>query len=168
MKAKPFQRILVGIDEGHTCVNAIDLAARLAEAFSSSVMLVHVIKTPNMLSPELLAALPTVKNALNDCAEQLLRSVSHRLPALVPTLHVIKEGNAAAKLLEAADEWQADLIVLGTRGRGHGAHAGGGSTSEVVIHRATCPVLIGCELCRATRTYSAHDDEHYTLEAYAQ
>lgn len=51
------------------------------------------------------------------------------------------KGDAASALLGAAEEYDADLIVLGSKGM-HGARRVLGSVPNTVSHRATCDVLI--------------------------
>ena len=51
-------------------------------------------------------------------------------------------GDPADAICEAAKEAGADLIVVGTRGRGAAARALGGSVSTKVIHNAPCDVLV--------------------------
>ena len=50
------------------------------------------------------------------------------------------QGSAAQCILESAGE--ADLIVMATHGRGFISHAVMGSTTERVLRRAPCPVLV--------------------------
>jgi nucleotide-binding universal stress UspA family protein len=60
---------------------------------------------------------------------RLSNEVSHRF------------GNPADEILDEADEWGADLVVIGRRGlRGVGRVLG--SVSDHVIHRAHVPVLV--------------------------
>jgi len=54
----------------------------------------------------------------------------------------LKDGSAAAVLLHAADEEDADLVVTGRRGRRGFAELLLGSTSHQVSHHLTRPVLI--------------------------
>jgi nucleotide-binding universal stress UspA family protein len=53
---------------------------------------------------------------------------------------VIRQGNAAQVLLDAADG--ADLLVVGSRGHGGFAEALLGSISQHCVHHARCPVVI--------------------------
>ena len=45
-------------------------------------------------------------------------------------------------IVEAANEWKADLIVVGSHGRGFWGRLTLGSVSNAVIHHARCSVLI--------------------------
>ena len=54
----------------------------------------------------------------------------------------VAEGGARAEILRAADEWEADLIVLGARGLGGVRGVLLGSVSSAVAHHARCPVLV--------------------------
>lgn len=55
--------------------------------------------------------------------------------------HRLREGDAAAEILQVADEVGADLIVLGTHGRTGLGRVLMGSVAEAVLRRARCPVL---------------------------
>ncbi len=46
------------------------------------------------------------------------------------------------KILQRADELKADMVVMGTHGKGWLAHAFLGSVAEKVLHRIKIPVLI--------------------------
>lgn len=54
-------------------------------------------------------------------------------------------GGAVDVILAEADDWGADLIVMGTHGRTGLAHFLNGSVAERVARRAHCPVLIAHE-----------------------
>ena len=52
------------------------------------------------------------------------------------------DGMAHVGIIQLAQELQADLIVMTTHGRGFFSHAILGSTTERVVRRAPCPVLV--------------------------
>ena len=53
----------------------------------------------------------------------------------------VAEGDPAAEILRKADELGADLVVMGTHGKGLLAHAFLGSVAEKILHRIKIPVL---------------------------
>jgi nucleotide-binding universal stress UspA family protein len=53
----------------------------------------------------------------------------------------IAEGDPASEILRKADELGADLVVMGTHGKGLLAHAFLGSVAEKILHRIKIPVL---------------------------
>lgn len=75
--------------------------------------------------------------------EAELRSIANGLP--LPSSNVTSTcvvGSPAEAITQRARAMSADLIVVGTRGRGRAAAALLGSVSAGVIDRAPCPVLV--------------------------
>jgi nucleotide-binding universal stress UspA family protein len=54
----------------------------------------------------------------------------------------LRIGEAAEEVLSLAEELEADLIVVGTRGRGVIGRALMGSVSDSVVRQAPCPVVV--------------------------
>lgn len=52
------------------------------------------------------------------------------------------DGSTGRQICEAAQSWNADLVVLGSKSRTGLAEAFLGSTSNHVVHHAHCPVLV--------------------------
>ena len=52
------------------------------------------------------------------------------------------EGSAASSILEAAERFHADLLVIGTQGRSLAARLLLGRVMERVLRQAKCPVLV--------------------------
>ena len=59
---------------------------------------------------------------------------------LVASAEVV-EGDPAAEILRKADDLKADLVVMGTHGKGLLEHAFLGSVAEKILHRIKIPVL---------------------------
>lgn len=72
------------------------------------------------------------------CKRELLEEPECR--DMVASVEVV-EGDPAAEILRKADELQADLVVMGTHGKGLMAHAFLGSVAEKILHRIKIPVL---------------------------
>lgn len=81
------------------------------------------------------------EHAEYDAAAELLREMAARAPTSIHAETRITKGRAFKSILELAGELPADLIVMGTRGRGGVNHLILGSTTERVVAYSSCPVL---------------------------
>lgn len=54
----------------------------------------------------------------------------------------IRQGSPGREIVEAARDWPADLIIVGSHGRGFWGRMLVGSTSDAVMHHAPCSVMI--------------------------
>lgn len=75
-----------------------------------------------------------------DDAEQLIRE-KYGDSYLELTGTTVK-GYAGRAIVEEAEKWEADVIVVGSHGRGFWGRTFLGSTSDTVVHHAPCSVLI--------------------------
>jgi nucleotide-binding universal stress UspA family protein len=55
---------------------------------------------------------------------------------------VVAIGRPAEMIVDAAKEWNADLVVVGSHGRGFWGRLTLGSVSDAVLHHASCSVLV--------------------------
>jgi len=76
-------------------------------------------------------------------AQDRMKSVTDKLVRMNYTAEAkVGMGDPAFAILEQAHASQADLIVMGTHGRGGLARFLMGSVSHTVLHQSACPVLI--------------------------
>ncbi|MEP6903877.1 MAG: universal stress protein, partial [Actinomycetota bacterium] len=75
-----------------------------------------------------------------DEAEKIIRGRVANSSAEVTTK--IVKGSAGKEIVEEAENWGADLIVVGSHGYGFWERAWLGSTSDRIIHHAPCSVLV--------------------------
>jgi nucleotide-binding universal stress UspA family protein len=76
-------------------------------------------------------------------AEKIIDSLQTQLSGRFPVIHpVVKGGDPAQEIIKHAEEMQADLIAIGSRGL-KGMKGMLGSVSRRVLGRAHCSVLIG-------------------------
>ena len=138
----PF-RILVALDYSGHAAWSVRAAVQLAIPTCAELVLLHVINPGAALTAEsaLAYSYDEVRAAQLRKADALLTSAAKLVPVTVPVEELVREGDAAAEIVAAAREWEADLIVLGTRGRGRFATFLLGSTAEEVIRHARCPVV---------------------------
>lgn len=150
-----FTRIVVPTDFSDTSDSALEYARTLAETFHASLHLVHAFDDPyaaGALAPEVYGAVPAeLRESALRAAE---RHLQERLPAdqqqRVRGSTSIVMGAPAAAIVKYAADHGADLIVMGTHGRGGVAHLLLGSVAEKVVRTAPCPVLTVREPAKKT------------------
>ncbi len=76
-------------------------------------------------------------------AQEAVERVAEELRDMTSNVDTIVRGGAPAdQIIRAADELEADLIVVGGRGKGAVAAIVLGSVAYQVLHHAPCPVLV--------------------------
>lgn len=137
------QRVVVGVDASHHAAHAADWAAREAEQRGVPLQIIHALDTDPSSALSGPGMYSTRVHAVTEAGEQLLAGLKHRLTSAHPALEVTTElvHQTAAGALVLASE-QADLLVVGTRGRGGFAGLPVGSVSTRVVAHAHCPVVV--------------------------
>ncbi|HKZ28071.1 MAG TPA: universal stress protein [Acidimicrobiia bacterium] len=135
--------IVVGIDESESSTNSIRKAIELSETLQAELHVVHAAHIPGTL----LAVLNQVPADITQLEQAQRDSVwAIAGPLLEETSVQVKRvdltGYPADALVEYARGVGADLIVVGSRGRGELAALFLGSTSHRVLHLAHCDVLV--------------------------
>lgn len=131
--------ILVAVDDTPSSAWASDFAARLAAGLGADLVLVHVVNPALGVGAEFVTT--SWLSDMHREAAEMLQRVKSALPAGVRADTCVREGGSEQEIVAAARDWRADLIVLGTHGRGHLATFLLGSTAEGVVRRAHCPVV---------------------------
>ena len=138
-----FGRILVATDGSPEARRAEGLASEMAAACGARLMVVCVVDTRLTHGPDEIVYTGLRPRAeLRQEANQYLADAASRIPAGVPVEQSPREGEPVAEILTVARGWEADLIVMGTRGRGRLCELLLGSTTQEVLHGAHCPVLV--------------------------
>jgi nucleotide-binding universal stress UspA family protein len=137
-----FRAILIAIDNEPVAAHAADVGAELARALGAQLALVHVVDSAlgypadTGIPPNELIA------SAKEEAKRLVGDFRRRLPPPATALEFIEAGNPAEAIVRAAKEWPADLVVIGSHGRGGLKRALVGSVAEGVMRHAPCPVLV--------------------------
>ncbi|WP_338825667.1 hypothetical protein MHOCP_14480 [Moorella humiferrea] len=130
------KRILVPVVDTEYARRAIELACRLGSEQKAEIILLAVLEVP--LTLPLGVALPETEARLNHVLAQAAEIVDfHHLPYRT---RIIRARTAGTGILQAVEEEEVQLIVIGVRPR---RQIGGlGSTSEWLLRRASCEILI--------------------------
>lgn len=145
MKTLPWKRVFVPIDFSPPSEAALVYALKLAQLIGAEVEACHIIPTPHVLdalyergftsSESVQRIIQKARTRIKEIAEAQETSVPLRIHCQA------EEGEAAEHILQQANNFKADLIVMGTHGRSGVEHFFLGSVAETVIRRASCPVL---------------------------
>lgn len=135
-----FNRLLVAVDRTQPSGWAIASAVNLAKEVGGKVGLVHVTADVGF-TPEFAYSESSVLLEHRREAEEILKRAEASVPESLRAGSILKAGDPMQQIVAAAKEWKADLIVIGTHGRGPVTHFLLGSTAEAVVRHAHCPVL---------------------------
>lgn len=142
------KNILVASDFGEPSAAALDYGRRLARKLGATLHLMHVLADVTglaMTTPGLAAELTPEKQerARDNAKEQLMHLLPHDDQRDLHAKAIVMTAAAPAHAIaQVAQELPADLIVVGTRGRGGISQLLAGSVAEHVIRAAPCPVLV--------------------------
>lgn len=142
-------RILIGSDLSPVSDVALRQGAALLAAEGDQLALCHVMPEPQLrtLFPQeherdlaaLLELEPRFAAALRAQMERLFGK------SAVPFGVFIEHGSDYSELIRRAEEWRADLIVVGSHGRSGLNRIFSPSVAERVVRHAACPVLVARE-----------------------
>ena len=142
--------IVCGVDGSADSEAALAVAARLAERLGARLVLANVVeyvRAPHATVGGMgyravgRAPLADVLGTQVLAAEQLLEEMAEQANVETAERRVVS-GFAAERLADLADEEDAELIVVGSRGRGAFRAAFLGSVSTNLVGVARCPVLV--------------------------
>lgn len=142
-------KVLLAIDGSpHSHVALVEFA-RQPWSHGTEVQILTVIhpSIPLFLEPTLLVAAAHVQQAgeLRHHAPTLVEAASHLIRDASPGVSVttkIVEGIPTDVIVQEANEWGADLIVLGSHGYGRVRRMVLGSVAGAVVAKAPCSVQV--------------------------
>jgi nucleotide-binding universal stress UspA family protein len=136
------KKILIAVNDSDPATQAAQAGAELAVQLGASVALVHVVIPAMVYMPEVAIADERILDDLRIEARNFLLNSAAKLPQSLPSEWFMPEGDPAAEIVDVAEQWGADLIVMGTHARGRLAQLVLGSTAEAVVRHASCPVMV--------------------------
>lgn len=143
-----YQRILVPIDGSGTASKGLDEAIRLAQLTGGKLKLIHVVDELALAisAGGYAGPIDGVLESLRNSGRQILAEASKRATAGGVESDVVLSDNLGISVtdvvLEEAQRWPADLIVIGTHGRRGVRRAFLGSSAETILRASPCPVLL--------------------------
>jgi nucleotide-binding universal stress UspA family protein len=141
-----FSTIVVGTDGSETAALAVKLAADLAKQHNAVLHLVNAYKVPTggvavVQAGAMAVADPGVSSeVLKGASEKTLAEAAQSTDGAKVEVHSVV-GAPADVVISVAEEVNADLIVVGSKGM-RGARRVLGSVPNTIAHRGPCHVLI--------------------------
>ena len=136
--------VLVATDFSDSAAAAIDYGATLARGAGARLHLVHVLEEPLVTSGPYEWHLPDTPARRESRYQRALARLSNDAAAVgdvVTTTVEVRGGETSQSIAQAAIDYGADLIVLGTRGRTGLRHLFGGGTAERLQRLAGRPIM---------------------------
>ncbi|WP_035987381.1 universal stress protein [Leptolyngbya sp. KIOST-1] len=155
-----YRKLLVALDNSASSAALFNHALELAQATAGTLLLVHCLSSQDSDTPMPMSATlesiywaPGTELDLEawrqawvryetESLENLRRYAAIANTAGVPTEFRQLVGSPATAICKVAQEWGADLILIGNRGRSGLTELVLGSVSNHVMHRAPCAVLV--------------------------
>jgi nucleotide-binding universal stress UspA family protein len=140
-------KILLAIDESGSSQAAVQSVLATAWPSGTEIKVLHVVEPPSLLMEREMSGpdpeFEQVWNALREQAKDLVAKAAEALRKpgwnITPAL---EEGDPKSKIIDLANDWHADLIVVGSHGRKALHRFLLGSVSEAVARHAHCSVEI--------------------------
>jgi nucleotide-binding universal stress UspA family protein len=148
-------KLLVGVDLSESTEKIVKKVEEIAKALSAEVWVMHIVKPepadfyigghdpdsegfetdPQSFRDSLAKRFHVEHRQIQEIADRLRK-------AGLDTTALLVEGETAETMLKEASKLDADIIVVGSHGRGAMHQLLVGSVSEGVIHGSECPILV--------------------------
>lgn len=148
------KKILIALDYAPSAQKIAETGYELAKAMKAQPILLHVTFTP-AYSPSLnyspIMGFDNLSNPYvveKDGAVELKKEALHFLRQTKQALGdetirtIVEDGDFAETILQISSELKADMIVMGTHGRGGLKKMLLGSVAEKLLHESTIPLFI--------------------------
>lgn len=146
-------KILLATDGSDFSKAAVDaLTTIVANPENASFKIVSTVEFPTMLPSDPFVGASAeyydeIEKAGHGQAKAAAEQAETRIRSMFPNVALditaeVVSGSPQRVLVEKAQEWGADLIVVGSHGYGFWSRALLGSVSNSVVHHAPCSVLV--------------------------
>lgn len=150
-----FNKILIGIDNSKYAEHAAKTGFDLARTFGAHVGLVHIVEPAYIPAPVADSTIgmpldttinPAVEmeiiNAQDQVSGEMINATIRKYAGDLEVTNYTDYGSTADGILNCCNEFNADLIVIGTHSRTGIDRLFMGSVAESVIRHASVPVLV--------------------------
>jgi nucleotide-binding universal stress UspA family protein len=140
-KVTEIRTILVPTDFSDISEAALAYGCAMAERLGARVHVLAVVESPWARD---FAYVPPAAEMIEDLRQRAESKLSHAVESSRPGViagALVRTGEPFDQIIRAAEELDADLIVMGTHTRGLASRLLLGSITQKVLHAAACPVV---------------------------
>lgn len=144
----PIRNVLLATDFSPASQAALPYACAIARRFGGTLHIVHVVGPVPMIGP--LGSPYVDANRENERARRKLVDFANTASlSNVRHWQTLHRGQVCDVISRLIDDWDIDLVILGTHGRRGLKHFILGSVAEYIVRHAACPVMtIGPGVCQ--------------------
>ena len=136
-------KIVVGVDESDMSKQALARALELTEMSKGTLDVVYAAYVPAAVMAAMSGVAVALDEMISGSREAVWKALEPMLEGASERVRTVDlEGYPADMIIQHAADVGADLIVVGTRGRGPMASMLLGSTSHKIVNHAPCDVLV--------------------------
>ena len=135
-----YKKIIVPADGSENGKRALEHALAIVKRNDAELILVHVANIVSAISGGYVSE--QIAEDMEETGKKILSEVAEDVPADMKVKCVFEVGSPGPAVLAVAKKYDADLIVMGSRGLGPLKGLFMGSVSSYVTSHSTCPVLI--------------------------
>ena len=139
MEETAINRVLVAVDVSYAADPTVKVAKGYAQLFSAELRIMHVIEPL-----PLIAALPIAldQNAYYRISEEQFNKTAEQLAEGIDADVVVRHGSADEAVAAEVGAWKADLLVVGSHGKGWVDRLLVGSTTERILNHLPTSTLV--------------------------
>lgn len=145
-------KILIATDGSKYSLRAVEKALELSKCWSSvsfRVVSVYEAQVPVAAEPFAMSAEycqqldDLAKKRADEASQETVELIRSRFPdASVDITTTVELGIPAQVIVETAEAWGAELVIVGSHGYGFWGRLALGSVSDAVVHHSPCSVLV--------------------------
>lgn len=136
-----FKKILIAIDDGPLAEKVAATGFKLGEKVQAEIAVISVVDT-TILMPDDGSSSAELGNMIKTEYKESQQLLIDKVFKSYKVWFFVERGNPADVILRVAEEWEADMIVLGTHGRTGLSRLLMGSIAEKVTRHSTKPLFI--------------------------
>ncbi|MFL9830373.1 universal stress protein [Flavobacterium sp. ST-87] len=138
------KKILVPTDFSIQAENALKLAAQLAQNNNYEIHLLHIMEIPSQMNDAITGAtpIPDIMFFIQKAKETLRFTKEKDYLKELTIIDSIKMEKASTGILSYIDEYNIDLVVMGSNGVSGIEEIIIGSNTEKVVRRSSAPVIV--------------------------